>query len=272
MSVRAAPPRALTIAGSDSGGGAGIQADLKTFAAWGVYGSSAITAVTAQNTETVKAVKALEPELVAEQIDAVLEDIGCDAIKIGMLANEGIVATVADRLKAWPRRPTVLDPVMISKSGAQLLVPAARAALKDRLLPLATLVTPNVPEAEDLLGRRLEGLDRRLEGARELARAGVAVLLKGGHDQGDLVQDVMVIEGRVEVIEHPRIRSRSTHGTGCTLSSAIAANLALGRDLNQSIRAGIDYVGRAIAGAFPLGHGHGPVNHFVSTGRGEEAS
>lgn len=271
MNAQRRPPRALTVAGSDSGGGAGIQADLKTFSAWGVYGMSAITAVTAQNTVEVRGIEVLPAEIVAAQIDAVFEDIGCDAIKIGMLANAEIATVVADRMRRHAATPIVLDPVMVAKSGDVLLTDDAREVLATRLLPQATLVTPNLPEAEALLGRSLEGLKARLEGARELAEQGPAVLLKGGHAAGDVVEDVVAIGGRAEVIRHPRLTTRSTHGTGCTLSSAIAANLAWGRDLAEAIRRGIDYTSRAIAAAFPVGNGHGPVNHFVPTTRAEEA-
>lgn len=258
------PPKALTIAGSDSSGGAGIQADLKTFAAWGVYGMSAITAVTAQNTHQVRGVEVMSAAIVAAQIDAVLEDIGCDAIKIGMLANEEVVDMVADRLRVHAGPPVVLDPVMVAKSGAVLLAPEATRTLVSRLFPQATLVTPNVPEAESLLGRSLPDLESRIAAARELAEQGTAVLLKGGHARGDEVEDVLALRDEVTVIRHPRLHTSSTHGTGCTLSSAIAANMAHGRELEVAVRRGIEYTGRAIAAAFPLGAGHGPVNQVAA--------
>lgn len=264
------PPRALTIAGSDSGGGAGIQADLKTFAAWGVYGMSAITAVTAQNTRQIRDVEVMPAAMVGSQIDAVLEDIGCDAIKIGMLADEEIVMVVADRLHRHAGRPIVLDPVMVAKSGTALLTPDACRTLASRLLPQATLVTPNVPEAEVLLGCTLANLDARIAAARDLAKQGPAVLLKGGHAEGDEVEDVLALGGTVSVIRHPRVQTASTHGTGCTLSSAIAANLAHGRGLEAAVRRSIEYTSRAIANAFSLGNGNGPVNQFVTTQRSEE--
>jgi hydroxymethylpyrimidine/phosphomethylpyrimidine kinase len=265
------PPTALTIAGSDSGGGAGIQADLKTFAAWGVYGTSAITAVTAQNTVGVRGVEILSAEIVAAQIDAVAEDIGWDAVKIGMLADAAITRVVADHMRRGADAPIVLDPVMVAKSGDVLLSEEARAVLASQLLPRVTLVTPNLPEAEVLLGRALDDLEARIDGARELAARGPAVLLKGGHAPGETVEDVVALGDEIEVIRHPRLTTSSTHGTGCTLSSAIAANLAWGHELADAIRQGLDYTMRAIAAAFPLGGGHGPVNHLVRTTHAEEA-
>lgn len=262
-------PRVLTIAGSDSGGGAGIQADLKTFASWRVYGMSALTAVTAQNTLAVTAVHGIPPDIVAAQIDAIFDDLGCDAVKIGMLGERRVVEVVAERLAARCRAPIVLDPVMVAKTGDPLLAADAREALTAALLPLATLVTPNLPEAETLLGRRLDDLRERAEGARELAQRGPAVLLKGGHGEGVEIVDLLATEEGVEELRHPRLDSRATHGTGCTLSSAIAANLALGRPLREAVVKGIEFTRRAIAEAMPLGGGHGPVNHLVETPMGE---
>ncbi len=259
------PPRVLTIAGSDSGGGAGIQADLKTFAAHGVYGMSVVTAITAQNTREVTAVEEVSADLVAAQIDAVLGDVGADAVKIGMLSSAVIVRTVAERLAHWRPPHVVLDPVMVAKSGDPLLRDDAVEALEQELLPLATLVTPNLPEAERLTGITV-GDDPRgdgmLEAARRLAERGPAVLIKGGHGRGDEVLDLLLDAAGSRRFVHPRIDSTSTHGTGCTLSSAIAARLAAGEDLRAAVRGAIDYLHGAIAAAFPLGSGHGPVHHL----------
>lgn len=264
------PPRLLTIAGSDSGGGAGIQADLKTFAAWGTYGMSALTAVTAQNTLAVTGVVTLPPAFVAQQIDAVFDDLGVDAVKIGMLADAAVINAVADRLEYWLTRravPVVLDPVMVAKSGDPLLADDAVDQLRTRLLPLATVVTPNLPEAERLTGQPL-GLGReaeRVTAARVLGAYGPAVLLKGGHDTGPEVADLLFDPKKPDAprwFRHPRLATRATHGTGCTLSSALAARLAAGVALEVAVGEAIDYLQGALAAAWPLGHGHGPVNHF----------
>lgn len=262
------PPRLLTIAGSDSGGGAGIQADLKTFAAHGGYGMSVITALTAQNTREVRAVHEVPPEMVAAQIDAVLEDIGADAIKIGMLSSAGIVRAVASRLRFHLQGktvPVVLDPVMIAKSGDRLLRADAIEALRNDLLPLATLVTPNLPELEALTGLAAGTEEERLAAARALSARGPAVLAKGGHAQGEEVVDLLLErDGRVHRFVHPRLHTLSTHGTGCTLSSAIAARLGAGEELPRAVAGAIDYLAGALAAAYPLGNrdGHGPVNHL----------
>jgi hydroxymethylpyrimidine/phosphomethylpyrimidine kinase len=272
MTTRRTPPRLLTIAGSDSGGGAGIQADLKTFAAHGAYGMSAITALTAQNTRGVRAVQETPPDFVAAQIDAVFEDIGVDAVKIGMLASAPIVRVVADRLRWWLERapaPVVLDPVMIAKSGHPLLRDDAVEALIEDLVPLATLVTPNVPELE-----RMTGIPKdRLRAAAELAARGPAVLAKGGHAEGDEVVDLLVeAGGEVHRFRHPRLQTSSTHGTGCTLSSAIAARLARGEDLAVAVGGAVAWLHEAIEAAYPLGSGHGPVDHLHELfGREDEA-
>ncbi|HEX9668780.1 MAG TPA: bifunctional hydroxymethylpyrimidine kinase/phosphomethylpyrimidine kinase [Thermoanaerobaculia bacterium] len=267
--MRRTPPRLLTIAGSDSGGGAGIQADLKTFAAHGAYGMSAVTALTAQNTRGVRAVHAAPPELVAAQIDAVFEDLGVDAVKIGMLADAAIVRAVAARLRAHlgpgprPRPPVVLDPVMVAKSGDPLLADDAVAAIVEELLPLATLVTPNLPELERLAGRQVgEGEAERLAAARALAAGGPAVLAKGGHVAGEEVVDLLVDGAEVHRFAHPRVATTSDHGTGCTLSSAIAARLGAGEPLAEAVRGGIEYLQGALAAAYPLGGGRGPVDHL----------
>lgn len=261
------PPRLLTIAGSDSGGGAGIQADLKTFAAHGCYGMSVIAAVTAQNTREVRAVLEVPPDMVAAQIDAVLEDIGADAVKIGMLASAEIIRTVAGRLRthlAGTNVPIVLDPVMVAKSGARLLREDAVEAIGTHLLPLATLVTPNVPELEALTGLPAGNEEERLRAAEALAARGPAVLAKGGHAEGEEVVDLLFSGGRLHRFTHPRLHTYSTHGTGCTLSSAIAARLAVGEDLPRAVEGAINYLQGAMAAAFPLGkgNGHGPVDHF----------
>jgi len=260
-------PRLLTIAGSDSGGGAGIQADLKTFAAHGGYGMSVIAALTAQNTREVRAVHEVPAAIVAAQIDAVLEDIGADAVKIGMLASAGIIRAVADRLRVHLKGtgvPIVLDPVMIAKSGARLLREDAVEALKAELLPLATLVTPNLPELETLTGLAAGNEEERLRAARALAALGPAVLAKGGHAEGDEVVDLLLEGDRIHRFAHPRLHTASTHGTGCTLSSAIAARLGAGEELPRAVAGGIAYLAGAIAAAYPIGKegGHGPVDHL----------
>jgi hydroxymethylpyrimidine/phosphomethylpyrimidine kinase len=302
------PRRVLSIAGSDSGGGAGIQADLKTFAAHGVHGLTAVTAVTAQNTVEVRAVAAVPPEVVAAQIDAVMEDFGADAVKIGMLWSAETVRAVAARLRAHgagvlppgrspaaaaapgggrrreARIPIVLDPVMAAESGAPLLDAAASlaiAALVEELLPMATLITPNLPELARLVsalrppaaspGSLPAGEAARLAVARQLAARGPAVLAKGGHDHGSAdgeVVDLLLIPAdpepgeRVVRFAGPRLATRATHGTGCTLSAAVAARLAAGEELAAAVGGAIEYVRRAMAAAPPLGGGPGPLAHF----------
>jgi hydroxymethylpyrimidine/phosphomethylpyrimidine kinase len=255
-------PRLLSIAGSDSGGGAGIQADLKTFAAHGAYGMTAITALTAQNTLGVRAVHAVPAAFVAAQIDAVFEDLGVDAVKIGMLARREIVEAVADRLEAHAGPPIVLDPVMISASGDPLLEPDAVEAIRLRLMPLATVTTPNLPEAARLAGRSAASLAERIELARELGRATRAVLLKGAHATGDEIVDLLWDGRELHCFTHARVPTRADHGTGCTLSSALAARLAAGASLPDACRGAIDWLQGALLHAEPLGHGHGPVNHL----------
>jgi hydroxymethylpyrimidine/phosphomethylpyrimidine kinase len=253
---------ALTIAGSDSGGGAGIQADLKTFSALGVYGMSAVTAITAQNTLGVTAVFELPPELVAAQIDAVLSDIGADAVKTGMIANSEIIRVVAAKVREYGLSTLVVDPVMVATSGDRLLREEAVTALRTELLPLATVVTPNLPEAEVLVGRPIGSLAEMHEAAREIVGMGVrSVLVKGGHLQGDATD---VFYDGTNVVELParRIDTTSTHGTGCTLASAIAALLARGESLEAAIGGAKVYLTAAIEWAYPIGHGHGPVHHF----------
>jgi len=261
------PPRLLTIAGSDSGGGAGIQADLKTFAAHGGYGMSVVTAVTAQNTRGVTAVEEVSPELVTAQLEAVLGDVGADAVKIGMLANAPIVEAVAAVLRRHRPEHVVLDPVMVAQSGDPLLRDDAIAALRDHLFPLATVITPNLPETRRLSELPVDTEAQRIEAARWLITRGElpAVLVKGGHDEGEEVVDLLVtsaVAGGVRRFAHPRIETTSTHGTGCTLSSAIAARLAHGYRLPEAVAGAVDYLYGAIAAAYPLGGGHGPVDHL----------
>jgi hydroxymethylpyrimidine/phosphomethylpyrimidine kinase len=253
---------ALTIAGSDSGGGAGIQADLKTFAALGVYGTCALTAITAQNSRGVTAVQALSPDLVVAQIDAVADDFGPRATKIGMLATADIITAVADALTRHQLRHVVLDPVMVAKGGDHLLEPAAVDALRDRLLPLADIVTPNVPEAEVLTGLIIRTIDdQRQAAARLVAMGACSAVVKGGHMSG-LATDVWHDGTRTIDFAGARITTRHTHGTGCTFSSAIAAGLALGLDVETAIRQAKDYVTGAIRHAPGLGAGHGPLGHL----------
>ena len=253
---------ALTIAGSDSGGGAGIQADLRTFAAHGLHGACAITAVTAQNTVAVVDYVALDPRMVVAQIDAVASDIPLAAVKTGMLANRAIVEAVADALARLRLPHLVVDPVMVAKSGDRLLDPAAEAAYRERLFPLAEVVTPNLAEAEALLGRPVRGLEAMAAAARDLHAQGPrVVVVKGGHLEGDPV-DVFFDGRRMERLAAPRIATRNTHGTGCTLSAAIAARLALGHELLEAVRGAKAYLTEALRGAYALGRGAGPVDHL----------
>jgi hydroxymethylpyrimidine/phosphomethylpyrimidine kinase len=254
---------ALTIAGSDSGGGAGIQADLKTFAAHGVFGTSAITAVTAQNTLGVVAWQALSADLVTAQIEAIAGDIGADAVKIGMLANAAIVEAVGAAIEAMNLPHVVIDPVMIAKGGDRLVDADAVAAMRTELLPRAQIVTPNVPEAEVLAGMPVRSLDEMREAGRRILDLGPRlVLVKGGHLEGPDSIDVACTADGTFDIRRPRIETRHTHGTGCTLSSAIAANLALGLTDRDAIERARDYLDGAIRHAPGLGAGHGPLNHF----------
>lgn len=266
------PPRLLTIAGSDSGGGAGIQADLKTFEAHDVYGMSVITAVTAQNSQAVTAIQLVEPQLVEAQIRAVFDDFGVDAVKVGMLGSRPIVEAVSTALADYPPVPLVLDPVMVAKSGDSLLDDDAVEALCERLLPRTTLLTPNLPEAARLVGHAVSSREERVAAARELAEMGAsAVLIKGGHGSettpsGDVVPEDPVVDWlfdgvRLHRYAHERIHTRSDHGTGCTLSSAIAAELGAGSALERAVRLGLDYLERSLRKAAPLGSGRGPLNH-----------
>jgi len=257
---------ALTIAGSDSGGGAGIQADLKTFHQFGVFGTSVVTAVTAQNTLGVRAWQALPPELVTRQIDALADDLPPLAVKSGMLGSAALVAAVADGIARRRLPRYVLDPVMVSTSGDRLLERDAERLVAERLVPLATLVTPNLDEAAVLVGERVTAPGDMERAGRALLKLGAqAALVKGGHlpREGDEIVDVLVTEGAVRRFTHPRLDTTSTHGTGCTLSAAIAAGLAHGRPLERAVEDALDFVHRAIAAAPGLGKGHGPLNHFV---------
>lgn len=259
---------ALTIAGSDSGGGAGIQADLKTFQQFGVYGTSVIVALTAQNTRGVRAVLATPASMVAEQLAALTEDLPPDAIKTGMLASASLVAQVAQAIERHRWTAYVCDPVMISTSGDRLLAADAEAVIRDRLLPLARLVTPNLDEAALLTGLPVRDPAEMEAAGQVLLRLGAAAaLIKGGHLTGPTMTDVLVTPGGTRHFTRPRIATTSTHGTGCTLSAAITAGLASGRPLETAVAEALDYLARALEAAPGLGGGHGPVNHLVAARR-----
>ena len=259
-------PIAVTIAGSDSGGGAGIQADLKTFSALGVYGASVITALTAQNTLGVTGIHDVPPAFITAQIDAVFSDLAVDAVKIGMLSRPEAIEAVAKGLDSHGPATAVLDPVMIAASGDRLLVPEAVESLRSLLLPRAFLITPNLPEAAALLDEQpaqdIEAVRRQAE--RLLAMGPRAVLIKGGHGEGPESTDVLLDEEGFLELSAPRVVTRNTHGTGCTLSSAIAAGLSRGMALRPAVEAAKDYLTRALARSeeLEIGHGHGPVHHF----------
>lgn len=257
--------KALTIAGSDSGGGAGIQADLKTFMAFGVYGMSAITALTAQNTLGVQGIFDISPQFVREQIRSIMTDIGTDAAKTGMLSNAAIVQTVAEAVREFRIPNLVVDPVMIAKSGDPLLVEDARRAIREELLPLATVMTPNIFEAEALLERRIEDLDAMRNAARELKTVGARwVVLKGGNlDIESLAIDVVYDGNDMVLLKSPRLESRNTHGSGCTFASAIAAGLAKGLAPPEAIGRAKEYITEAIRSGHPIGSGHAPANHLT---------
>jgi len=253
---------ALTIAGSDSGGGAGIQADLKTFAAHGVFGMSVITAITAQNTLGVLAVQDIRPDIIAKQIEAIFEDMGADAVKVGMVSQPETIRTIAAGLRKYAVPLIVIDPVMVSKSGCHLLQPEAEAVLVTDLLPLATVVTPNIPEAEAILQRKISTLEDMEQAARDIFLLGPQnVLLKGGHRTEDAT-DILFDGQRIIRLESPRVPTNNTHGTGCTLSSAIAANLARGMVVEAAVVSAKKYISIAIKNALPIGKGVGPVHHF----------
>jgi hydroxymethylpyrimidine/phosphomethylpyrimidine kinase len=257
---------ALTIAGSDSGGGAGIQADLKTFSALGVYGASVITALTAQNTRGVQGIHDVPPAFIAQQMDSVFSDLDIGAVKIGMLSQPGVIETVAGGLERHGAKNVVLDPVMVATSGDRLLAPEAIDTLKKRLLPLALVVTPNLPEAAALLDEPVaeDEATMRRHAERILELGARAVLVKGGHGRESESIDIFVDASGMERFTSTRVATRNTHGTGCTLSSAIAAGLAKGLSLREAVAAAKTYISAAITAAAPLriGHGHGPVHHF----------
>jgi hydroxymethylpyrimidine/phosphomethylpyrimidine kinase len=259
-------PAALSIAGSDSSGGAGIQADLKTFAALGVYGASVITALTAQNTKGVTGIHPVPADFVTAQLEAVFSDLDIGAVKIGMVADVAIIDAIAATLKRVRPKAVVLDPVMVATSGDALLGAGAVDALKTRLIPLANIVTPNLPEAAALLSEGIASSPDAIEaqGRRLLALGARAVLIKGGHGEGPESVDYLLTQNSVETLSAPRIATRNTHGTGCSLSSAIAAGLAKGEDLATAVRNAKAFISAAIASAdrFSVGHGHGPIHHF----------
>lgn len=252
----------MTIAGSDSGGGAGIQADLKTYSALGVFGTSTLTAITAQNTVGVTAVHEIPTDVIAAQIDAVVSDIGADAVKTGMLSSSAIVATVAEAVRRHGITNLVVDPVMVAKSGDRLLREEAIATICSELIPLAKVVTPNIPEAEDLTGRSIESDDDVRRAAEAIIGMGAgSVVIKGGHRDGPPTD--VLYDGR-EFMEFTteRIPSTSTHGTGCTFASAVAAGLAHGLETPAAVKQAKEYVTAAISAAYPIGQGHGPLHHF----------
>ncbi len=260
-------PRVLTIAGSDSGGGAGVQADIKTISATGSYAASAITAITVQNTIGVEQVYGIPAEIIGAQIQAVISDIGVDSIKIGMLHSAEIIHTIAEQIKKWNITNVVLDPVMISTSGHKLIEDSAISSLKTELFPLARVVTPNIPEAEFLTGIQIKSQQELPQIARTLSCGGkISVLMKAGHAVENELVDIFYNAETDTILElrSPRINSKNTHGTGCTISSAFASYLAQGYSLDDAAKAAKEYIRKAIeAGAeYEIGHGHGPVDHF----------
>ena len=259
-------PVALTIAGSDSSGGAGIQADLKTFAALGVYGASVITALTAQNTQGVSAIDLVPPEFVTAQIDAVFGDLDVGAVKVGMVAQLSTIEAIAASLKRYAPKHVVLDPVMVATSGDRLLATKAVDALRTKLIPLASLITPNLPEAAALLGEGVasDAADIERQGRRLLAMGCPAVLIKGGHADGTESVDYLIEASRTARLAAPRLATKNTHGTGCSLSSAITAYLARGEAMESAVRNAKTWISAAIAAAdrFSVGHGRGPIHHF----------
>ena len=253
----------LTIAGSDPSGGAGIQADLKTYAALGVYGMAAVTALTAQNTMGVAGVHEVPPDFVALQIDTVFADITPDAVKTGMLSNAAIIGVVARKARQHAFRNLVVDPVIVAKSGDRLLREDAVRALREELIPAAHVLTPNLPEASDILGRPVATLDEMREAARALHALGAAnVVIKGGHQESDTVTDILFDGERFHDFACSRVVTKNTHGTGCTFASAIAAYLALGDTVPAAVRKAKEYLTEALRHSYDFGHGHGPVHHF----------
>lgn len=254
--------KVLTIAGSDSSGGAGIQADLKTFSAHGVYGMSVITAVTAQNTQGVFAVQDISKEIVLKQIEAIFEDIEVDALKIGMVSQIDTIYSIEEGIKKYGAKNVVLDPVMISKSGFNLLIPEAMEVLINKLIPLATIVTPNIHEAIAITGQNIIGIEDMEKVAKLIFKMGPQnVLIKGGHLEDDAI-DVLFDGNKITHFKSHRINTKNTHGTGCTLSSAITSNLALGYDVIESIAKAKEYITMAITHSLEIGKGVGPTNHF----------
>jgi hydroxymethylpyrimidine/phosphomethylpyrimidine kinase len=260
------PGRVLVIAGSDSGGGAGIQADIKTITAFGAYAATAITALTAQDTLGVHGVHTVPPEFIAQQIAVVLGDIGADVVKTGMLGDAATINVVCETLERHVERvPVVVDPVMVATTGARLMASSALETLKRRLLPMASLITPNLPEAEALAGMTIRDVAAMHHAAAAMLTLGVpAVLLKGGHLPGEQVIDLLATIDGIEVFSGPRIVSRHTHGTGCTLASGIAAGLAQGLPLRDAVVRALAFVRAAIAAAPGFGAGHGPLNHTIT--------
>lgn len=253
---------ALTIAGSDSSGGAGIQADLKTMSALGVYGMSAITALTAQNTLGVQGIMEVTPDFLAQQLESIYSDIKPDAVKVGMVSSSPLIEVIAKKLKKYQSDNLVIDPVMVSTSGSKLLQDEAIESLKKHLLPLATLVTPNIPEAEILSGRQIKTAQDMEQAAEKIGRSyGCAVLLKGGHSIND-ANDFLFSENEARWFYGQRIDNPNTHGTGCTLSSAIASGLAQGKTLSQAIQAAKEYISGSLSAMLDIGHGRGPLNHL----------
>lgn len=255
--------KVLTIAGSDSGGGAGIQADIKTMTMHGVYAMSAVTALTAQNTTGVFGIEEVTPEFLKKQLDCIFEDIEPDAVKIGMLPGTELIRTAADCLKKYKARHIVVDPVMVSTSGSRLMKAEAAAALKEELFPIAQVITPNLPEMEVLSGRKVESRDDMEKTSRMLCEAwGTAVLLKGGHLEEGSADDLLCTAEGAQWFLGERVRNPNTHGTGCTLSSAIASNLALGYELSEAVRRAKEYLTGALRAGLNLGKGSGPLNHM----------
>ena len=257
------PPIAMTIAGSDSGGGAGIQADLKTFAALGVYGTSVLTAITAQNTQGVTGIHEVPVELVKAQMEAVISDIGADAVKTGMLSSTELITAVSEEVRRLGLNTLVVDPVMVAKGGDRLLREDAVEALRTKLLPLATVVTPNGPEAEVLTGVRVRSPEEARVAAKRIVEMGAgSVVVKGGHLTGGEAIDIFYDGTGFRELSAPRIDTKNTHGTGCTFASAIAAGLAKGLALEEAVGQAKEYVTEAIRANLDVGHGHGPLNHF----------
>ncbi len=262
LNPHTSPARVLIIAGSDSGGGAGIQGDIKTITCLGGYAATAITALTAQNTLGVFDIHDVPEDFIAKQIILVLDDIGADALKTGMLNKESVIKVVADTISAYPHIPLVLDPVMFAKGGAALLQPSALSLLKSRLIPMATIITPNIPEAEYLAEMEIKTVDDIKIAAKKILSLGCkAVLLKGGHLDGKIVTDLLLTKNGETIFEQPRINSKNTHGTGCTLASAIATGIAQKLLLKEAVIRARSYVLEAIKTAPNIGKGHGPLNH-----------